>query len=287
MTSDTRNLFIGLAVMALLPGAHAGTLILKPETIESWDDYVQKANERFQQRLAPGNHFLWMDEEADRAERVKKNRIVAAPVGPHIPMKVPSGLIHDWIAVAYMPNLTIRDVVPVVRDYARYKEFYSPNVIDSKVIELAPDMGLSKDRFSVVLMNKAFFKKTALDSDYEAAYYRVDEHRIYTISKTCHIREIAEYGAPEQHMLPEDEGSGLIWRLLTVVRFEERDGGLYIEVEAIALSRDIPGAVRLIAEPIVRRVSRDALTTSLKQTEAAVRAGAASNATHDVAHGPQ
>jgi membrane protein DedA with SNARE-associated domain/rhodanese-related sulfurtransferase len=40
--------------------------------------------------------------------------------------------------------------------------------------------------------------------------------------------------------------------LLGVVRFDERDGGLYIEVEAIALSRDIPAAVRLVADPIVR-----------------------------------
>lgn len=257
----------------LLPGAHAASLVLKPETIQSWDDYIQKANVRFQERLATGNHFLWMDDAPDRAEKVKKDQIVAAPAGPHIPMKVPSGLIHDWVAVAYMPNLTIRDVLPVVRDYGRYTEFYRPNVIDSKVIDLAPDLGVSNDLFSIVLMNKAFFKKTALDCDYEAAYYRVDDRRIYTVSQTNHIREIAEYGTPAQHMLPEDEGTGLIWRLFTILRFEERDGGLYIEVEAIALSRDIPAAVRLFAEPIVRRVSRDALITSLKQTEAAVRAG--------------
>jgi hypothetical protein len=275
MTSDTRKLFAGLAVMALmLPGARAATLILKPETVQSWDDYLQEANARFQERLAPGNHFLWMDEAPDRAAKVKENGIIAAPAGQHIPMKVPSGLIHDWIAVAYMPNLTIRDVLPVVRDYGRYKEFYRPNVIDSKVIDLAPELGVSKDRFSIVLMNRSFFKKTALDSDYEAAYYRVDDRRLYTISQTKHIREIAEYGAPDEHALPEDKGTGLIWRLFTIIRYEERDGGLYIEVEAIALSRDIPAAVRVFAEPIVRRVSRDALITSLKQTEAAVRAGA-------------
>jgi hypothetical protein len=33
---------------------------------------------------------------------------------------------------------------------------------------------------------------------------------------------------------------GLIWRLYSVVRLEERDGGGYMDVEVVALSRDIP-----------------------------------------------
>jgi hypothetical protein len=54
-----REFPVGLAVMALvLPGAHAATLLLKPETVQPWEDYLQEANVRFQDRLAPGNHFL-------------------------------------------------------------------------------------------------------------------------------------------------------------------------------------------------------------------------------------
>jgi hypothetical protein len=51
---------------------------------------------------------------------------------------------------------------------------------------------------------------------------------------------------------------------------EERDGGVYAELEAIALSRDIPAAFRLFVTPIVRRVSRDSLATSLHQTKVAI-----------------
>ena len=64
---------------------------------------------------------------------------------------------------------------------------------------------------------------------------------------------------------------GLIWRVHSITHFEERDGGVYIEVEAIALSRDIPAVLRWVVDPIVRRVSRASLATSLQQTEAAVR----------------
>jgi hypothetical protein len=62
------------------------------------------------------------------------------------------------------------------------------------------------------------------------------------------------------------------------MRLEERDGGVYAELEAIALSRDIPAAFRLFVTPIVRRVSRDSLATSLHQTKVALDASMARHA---------
>ncbi|HKE28162.1 MAG TPA: hypothetical protein VKB88_37695 [Bryobacteraceae bacterium] len=56
----------------------------------------------------------------------------------------------------------------------------------------------------------------------------------------------------------------------------ERDGGLYLEIEAIALSRDIPSGLGFLVEPIVRHRAREALMTTLRQTEDAVRNGPAS-----------
>jgi hypothetical protein len=101
---------------------------------------------------------------------------------------------------------------------------------------------------------------------------------LYSISNTTHIQEVDKFGTAEQRILPEDQGSGLIWRLSSITRLEERDGGVYAELEAIALSRDIPAALRLIVTPIVRRVSRDSLATSLHQTKVAIDAKMAGHA---------
>jgi hypothetical protein len=57
----------------------------------------------------------------------------------------------------------------------------------------------------------------------------------------------------------------------SIARFEQRDAGVYIELEAIALSREIPAAGRFVADPIVRRVSRNSLLASLQQTVESVR----------------
>jgi hypothetical protein len=128
------------------------------------------------------------------------------------------------------------------------------------------------DLFSVILMNRSVLSKSALDCDYETTFVRVGDRRMYGITQAKRIQEIADYGTVKQRMLAEGEGTGLIWRLYSVSRFEEREDSLYIETEAMALSRDIPSAVRFIVEPIVRRVSREALETALRQTANAAHA---------------
>jgi hypothetical protein len=161
-----------------------------------------------------------------------------APVGRHIPKKIPSRLIHDWLGVGFVPNVKIEDILRIVRDYDRYKEIYRPGVIGS----ISHGTDGVKDLFSMRLANKSVIAQTALDTDCEASYFRVDDRHWYGVSNTTHIQEVDKFGTPEQRTLPEDQGAGLIWRLSSITRLEERDGCVYAELEAIALSRDIPAA---------------------------------------------
>ena len=256
-----------LVFMTLVfPGAmHAANL--DATTLRAWESYIELASKRMEQRLMPGQTFLWVDEEQDRLARVRAGEIVVSPVAPRNSRRVPSGLIHDWIGAAFIEHATLKDVREVVRDYARYKDFYQPAVIDSKAIAT----GEATDRFSMRLINKSLFLKTAFDTDYESCYVQVDSGRGYSISRTTRIQEIEEYGAHDQRTLNEGEGHGFVWRLFSIMRYAERDGGVYIELEAIGLSRDIPASLQWLVEPIVRRVSRASLSTSLLQTENAVR----------------
>jgi hypothetical protein len=243
----------------------ASAATLKPETLAAWNAYVQTAEGRMQSHLQPGQNFLWVDEDHMRVDQVHSRRPFISPVDNN-PKRVPNGLIHDWMGAIYIPNVSIDDVLSTVRDYDQYKEFYNPVVVKSHgSVNGNPD-----DRFSMVLMNKSVFSKSALDSDYKSKYVKLDAKRWYSISETTRIQEVEHYGEENAQVLPVDEGTGLIWRLMSMTRFEERDGGVYVEVEAIALSRDIPGSLRWIVTPIVKRVSKGSLTTSLTQTEQAV-----------------
>ena len=93
----------------------------------------------------------------------------------------------------------------------------------------------------------------------------------YTLSQTTNVREIEKYGQPNQRELDPDKGNGFIWRLSSINRYEERDGGLYVEVEAMALTREIPISLRFLVKPVVMDLSRSSLRTSLEQTRDAVR----------------
>jgi hypothetical protein len=248
--------------------ARANAADLKSETVQTWQEYIKTASARNEKHLVQGNVFLSIDEVPGQALRLRSGEITVSPAGPHVPIKVPSGLIHDWIGAAFIPNVTLDDVLPVVRDYDHYKDFYHPNVIDSKAITA----GESADQFSMLLINKAVVAKTALDSDYQSSYARLDGQRWYSTTEATRIQEIADYDTSSPHRLPENEGTGLLWRLHSFTRLEERDGGVYVELEAIALSRDIPVTLRWLVEPIVRQISRASLVTSLQQTQSAVLA---------------
>ena len=257
-----RRVFIATLFPAL-----AGAASLEPATLQAWEQYIESTNARMEQRLSPGKSFLWVDEAPDRLARVRKGEVVISPVGPQNPRRVPSGLIHDWIGAVFIPNASLKDTLAVLSDYARYKEIFQPTVIHSKPIATND----TKDRFSLVLTNTSSFLKTTLDTDYESCYVRIDDRRGYTISRTTRIQEMEEAGTPAERLLREDEGHGLIWRLFGITRYVQRDGGVYVELEAIGLSRDIPASFRWLIDPIVRRVSQASLSTSLRQTEKAVR----------------
>jgi len=246
---------------------------LKEQTLKTWDAYIQTVDSQMHGRLQ--GPFLWVDEEPDRVTSVRAGKIVVSPVGKKVPKSVPSGLIHDWIGAVFVPNARLGDVLSAVRDYGHYKEFYKPTVVDAK--PLGTESGC--DKYAIRVVNKERVAETALDFEYQACYLQLDELRWYSTAHSTRVQEIRHYGRPDEQELPPDQGTGYIWRLYSVARFEERDGGVYIELEAIALSRDVPVALRWMVDPIVRRVSRNTLLLSLQQTKEAVRSTATANRT--------
>jgi hypothetical protein len=266
-----RSLVMFICAGSLVAPAASRGAELKEETLKTWDAYIQTADSQMRDRLQ--GPFLWVDEAPDRLQRIRAGEILISPVGRQIPKPVPSGLIHDWIGAAFIPDARLEDVVSAVRDYGDYKEFYKPTVVDSK--SLGTDGAC--DQYSMRVVNKETVAETALDIEYETCYFKTDERQWYSITHTTRVQEIRHYGQANEQELPPNQGVGYIWRLYSVARFEERDGGIYVELEAIALSRDIPVALRWVVNPIVRRVSRNSMLVSLQQMEEAVRSTKAAN----------
>jgi hypothetical protein len=256
--------FVSLFALSLCASTKAAGL--ESATTAAWDEYTRSARLSNEQRASLKDGFLWVDQAPGRCARVHAGEIVVAPTGRNASTRVPDGLIHDWVGAAFIPGGNLDDVSGALRDYSRYKDWFQPAVIDSRLITSNEE----NDRFSMVLMNKSFFSDMAVDMEYESRFVRLDDRRGYGISRSTRVREIEKYGSTGEHLLPEGEGSGIVWKLMSITRYMERDGGVYLELEAVGLSRDVPASLRWVIEPVVRHTLRAALTTSLRQTAHAV-----------------
>lgn len=255
---------VGTAVLLILAATLSSKAAeLNPETVTAWDHYIQAQSARVA-NSQPGS-FLWSDQSPDRIRRLRHGEILVAPLGQN-PKAVPHGLIHHWIGAIFLPNTGLDDVLRVVRDYDKYKQFYAPNVIDSRLLHQAG----ADDAFSMRMLNKAVVAKFALDAEFQSSYVPLDQNRWYSVGYSTRVREIEQYGEADQHELPPNTGHGFIWRLYNVSRFEQRDGGVYVELEAVALSRDVPATLRWLVNPVVRRASKGSMLVSLQKTQAAV-----------------
>lgn len=259
-----------LVLAALIPAmtSHASALELQSATLHDWQDYVRSADDRLQMRVANDQPFLWMSEAPERLQAVAHGGILVQPMAERGMVSIRGGLIHHWVGAIFIPHAKLGAVRSVKNDYDSYDDIYKPAVVESK--SLGSDG--THDHFSMVWHRQVLFVNAAVQSDYSAYAVRVDSTREYSIADSTRIQQIENYGRPDQRSLAPDTGSGFIWRVHSIQRYEERTDGVYLEIEALALTRDIPKSMRWLVSPVVNRLSVESLTTTLRQTRAAVEA---------------
>jgi len=265
--TNTKRIFVLTALISAIT-SHASALELQSVTLNDWQDYVRSADNSMQARLTKDTPFLWLSESSERLESVSHGGILVEPMAQHGIVGIRGGLIHHWVGAVFIPRAKLAGVRSVTSDYDSYHEIYKPAVAESKW--LGSDG--THDQFSMVWHRQVLFVNAAVQSHYTGYEVRVDRTREYSTADSTRIQQIENYGRPGQSSLPADTGSGFIWRVHSIQRYEERGDGVYLEIEALALTRDIPKSVRWFVSPVVNRLSIDSLTTTLRQTRAAVEA---------------
>jgi len=235
----------------------------KQETLRAWDEYIQIVNLSVARSAAGSSQFLWTDESPDMTRRLQQNEVV---VTNHDPEEIPHGMIHDWVGAVVVPNVTLDQALSVVEDYDRYNEFYQPLV--RKCTTLARDG--DRVRLNLVATQKAFSVTAVVKTEEQVQVVRLGPKKAYITSSAVQIQEIADYGRPTEHPFSESLRPGYVWREVTVQRLEERDGGVYIELETIVLSRGMPHGFRWLIKPLVDELPRKLMLETLNDTRTAV-----------------
>lgn len=256
-----------LAVIVLpVSGTHLIAAELKKETIDEFDRYVSAVEERIIQRYNV-ERFLWSDElPQPQRNALLHGEIVIEGARNKGTTEIKNGLIHDWWGAVFIPAATLPKTLTVVKDYPRHDIIYKPEVAAARILSRQGD----DFRVYLRIVKAKFLVSAVLNSEHEIQFVQLDPTRIYSRSYSRRISEVSDPGKPSEHELPVGKDRGLLWRMNGYWFFDERDGGVYVESEAVSLSRDIPFGMGNVLGPILHSVPAESLRNSLDKTRRAI-----------------
>jgi hypothetical protein len=261
-----------LACLLAVPG-RAGGAELNPEAAQGFDRYVHLTERRMQTELQPGGAFLWVDglpdaRHKDALMRMQNQEVVTGHLEtPDASGKfhTPGALIHHWVGTVFIPGVSLQQVLRLLQDYDHQAEYYSPDVVKSKLVEH------TDGDFKVYLrLKKKKIVTVVLDSDYDVHYEQLDAARAQSQSYSTRIVEVEHPGEANERQLPPGNDSGYMWRLNSYWRFLEKDNGVYVQCEAISLTRDVPTGLNWLIGPFIESIPKESIEFTLQSTRNAV-----------------
>lgn len=238
---------------------------LKRETIDAFESYIASIEAQLEPRLH-SDRFLWPDDSPQLREQLQRGSIVVKPSQGNGIIAIKSGLIEDWMGVAFIPSTTLKAVLSTVQDYDHHGQIYKPDVAEAKIQSHAGNDFLVYMR----LVKAKFFLSDVLNSEHEIQFIPLDATRVYSRARSKRIAEVSEPGKPGEHELPVGQDRGLLWRMYGYWFFEEKDGGVYVACQSVTLTRDIPFVMAKLLSPIIHELPAEQVRNALEKTRKAV-----------------
>jgi hypothetical protein len=237
---------------------------LNETTVKAFDAYVAAAEAR------PATPFLWLDTRP-AAERQRllgdlrngelvTERLRARPGGRDL--DVPDGMIHHWIGTVFIPKATAATAVRLLQDYDHHGSIYAPTVARSRLLSHRGDEFSFSLRF---VMTKVI--TVVVEGEHHARFAWLGPGRARSWIRSTRLAEVS--GCRHQRRARRagrQRRAAICWRLNSYWRFEERDGGVYLECESISLTRDIPFGLGWAVGPFVTSLPRESLEFTLQTT---------------------
>jgi len=242
---------------------------LKQVTIDAFSHYVALTEARIAHEIGNRNTFLWVDQlPAPRREAIlaqlRQGQVITQRLETREneqPIPIPLGMVHHWLAMVFVPGVNLADTLAEQQDYDRGAEVYGPDVQDCKILQA------DGDNFRVYYrLHRKVIVTATYNANFDVHYVPVDNAREYNKTYSTRIAEVVNAGLPDENERPVGIDRGYLWRLDTYTRYEERDGGVYIQTEFLALSRSVPAIFAWLVDPYVKSIPQDYLAHILGAT---------------------
>ena len=254
-----------LFVFATAPGQVAGEPA--PAAIAAFNTYFGVVESRLAQQHRSQNGFLAPVASGPENEmRLRRGELIVEKLTPATGAELPGAMLHHWRGTAFAPGAKAADFERLMKDFNAYPQHFSPQVVQAKILSQQGDHFQASMR-----VRQKHVITVVMDTSYDITFGRLDALHGYSISRSTRIAEIDSPGTSRERALNSGEEHGFLWRLNTYWSYEERDGGLYMQIESVSLTRSIPTGLGWAIGPFVGSVPRESLEFTLRSTCNALR----------------
>ncbi len=236
--------------------------------VSAFDSYSKSVEARLAQQHRSGRAFLApVASDPKSAEvRLRQGELIIEQLTPSVSADFSGALLHHWRGTAFAPGAKAADFERLMRDFNAYPQNFSPQVLQARILRQDGDhmqawMRVRQHHVITVVM----------DTTYDIRSGHLDAQHGYSVSRSTRIVEIASPGTRAERSLSANEEHGFLWRLNTYWSYEERDGGLYLQIEAVSLTRSVPTGLGWAVGPFVESIPRESLEFTLRSACSALR----------------
>jgi hypothetical protein len=251
------------ALWGLLSCAAAPTGIAvepAPASIAAYDSYVNAVESRLSQQHRSTKGFLVLPASGAQGElSLRRGDVIVEKLTPAANIELRGALLHHWRGTAFAAGARAADFERVMRDFEHYPQYFSPQVVQAKAV-----MQQSDHMQAVMRIRQKHGITVVMDASYDIVFGGLDARHGYSNSRSTNISEIEAAGTAQERVLDANEEHGFLWRLNTDWSYEERDGGVYLQIESVSLTRSIPRGLGWAVGPFVESVPRQSLEFTLR-----------------------
>lgn len=235
-----------------------------PAAIAGFNSYAARVENRIAGQHKSHESFV---APVDLA-RLSRGELVIEKISAPADISVPGAMLHHWRGTAFVPGATAADFDRLLRDFNAYPTHFAPQIIQSHIL------AQQGDHYQIQLrVRQKHVLTVVLDITYVVSFGALDLQHHFSASRSTRIAEVEAVGTPHEGELKPSEEHGFLWRLNSYWSYEERNGGLVIQIESISLTRSIPTGLGWVVRPFVESVPRESLEFTLHSASIALRAG--------------
>jgi hypothetical protein len=238
-----------------------------PAAVAAFNSYTHEVETRLAQQHRSQSAFLAPAASDPRSEdRLRRGELIVEKLTPSAGADLPGAMLHHWRGTAFAPGAKAADFEQLMKNFSAYPKHFSPQVLQARVL------AQQGDRLQATMrVRQRHVITVVMDTAYDITYGRLDSQHGYSISRSTQINEIDSPGTSTERALNANEEHGFLWRLNTYWSYEERDGGLYMQIESVSLTRSIPTGLGWAVRPFVESVPRESMEFTLRSTCNALR----------------